>query len=217
MQVILIEDSALLSDGIRRLFHAYGHQVVAAADRAERILELVDEHQPDVVVLDIRLPPTHTDEGMRAALLLRRSHARLPILVLSQHVETVYAGELIAQSRHGHVGYLLKDRVGEAASVVDAALNIAAGGTVIDQEVISALLRRRTNVDRTASLSEREHEVLALMAEGHSNSSIARELRIQEGTVVKHIGSILTKLGLPPAEDQHRRVLAVLISLGLTS
>ena len=217
MRVILIEDSALLRDGISRLFHAYGHQVVAAAGSAERILELVDEHQPDVVVLDIRLPPTHTDEGMRAGLLLRRTHARLPILVLSQHVETVYAGELIAQSRHGYVGYLLKDRVGEAASVVNAALNIAAGGTVVDHEVITALLRRRTNVNRTASLSEREHEVLALMAEGHSNSSIARELHIQEGTVVKHIGSILTKLGLPPAEDQHRRVLAVLVCLGLTS
>lgn len=217
MRVIIIEDSALLRDGIRRLFQAYGHQVVAAADRADQVLELVQEHHPDVVVLDIRLPPTHTDEGMRAALLLRRAQARLPILVLSQIVETVYAGELIAQSRHGHVGYLLKDRVGEAASVVDAALNIAAGGTVVDPEVITALLRRRTNVDRTASLSDREHEVLALMAEGHSNSSIARELHIQEGTVVKHIGSTMAKLGLPPAEDQHRRVLAVLISLGLTS
>jgi DNA-binding NarL/FixJ family response regulator len=215
VQVILVEDSALLADGIGRLFQAYGHHVAATADTAERVLDLVSRHQPDVAVLDIRLPPTYTDEGIRAALQLRQAYPYLGILVLSQHVETVHAGELLADSASGYVGYLLKDRVGEAASVVEAAASVAAGGTVIDPEVISALLRRRANIARTSMLSEREHEVLALVAQGHTNAAIARSLHIQEATVIKHVSNIMTKLDLPPSNEQHRRVIAVLIALGL--
>lgn len=216
MRVILVEDSVLLADGISRLFQAYGHHVAAAVDSAERLPDLVSEHQPDVVILDVRLPPTYTDEGIQAALRLRRAHPRHGILVLSQYAETVHAGDLIAESADGYVGYLLKDRVAEAASVVDAAVSVAEGGTVIDPEVVSALLRRRANVVRTSTLSEREHEVLALMAEGRTNAATARALFIQEATVVKHVGNIMTKLDLPPSTDHHRRVLAVLIMLGLT-
>jgi DNA-binding NarL/FixJ family response regulator len=216
MRVILIEDSALLADGITRLFQAHGHTVITVAGTAEHVVELVAEGKPDVVVIDIRLPPNFTDEGIRAAIELRNAYPKLGILVLSQHVETVYAGELIADSAHGYVGYLLKDRVGEAAHVIEAAISIAAGGTVIDGDVVTALLRRRANISRLSSLTDRERDVLALLAQGQTNAAIGRELHIQDSTVVKHVSAIMTKLGLVPSLDQHRRVLTVLIALGLS-
>lgn len=216
MRVILVEDNALLADGIARLFRAYGHDIVATCDTAEHLLDQVAAHRPDVAVVDIRLPPTYTDEGIRAAIALRRAYPTQGILVLSQHVETIYASELIADSADGYVGYLLKDRVGEASSVIDAAASIAAGGTVIDPQVVAALLRRRVNVSRTEALTDRERDVLALLAAGRTNTAIARALHIQETTVVKHVSNIMAKLDLPPSQDQHRRVLAVLIALGLS-
>jgi DNA-binding NarL/FixJ family response regulator len=216
MRVILVEDNALLADGITRLFRAYGHDIVATSDTAEHLLDQVAAHRPDVAVVDIRLPPTYTDEGIRATIALRRAYPTQGILVLSQHVETIYASELIADSADGYVGYLLKDRVGEASSVIDAAASIAAGGTVIDPDVVAALLRRRVNVSRTGTLTDRERDVLALLAAGRTNTAIARDLHIQETTVVKHVSNIMAKLDLPPSQDQHRRVLAVLIALGLS-
>jgi DNA-binding NarL/FixJ family response regulator len=188
---------------------------VATVGDASALVAAVEEHEPDIVVTDVRMPPGFTDEGLRAAVALRAARPSLAVLVLSQYVEQTYAAELLdadpRRGRGGGVGYLLKDRVGDVEEFVDAVRRVAAGGTIIDPEVVRQLLgRRRDPIDR---LTPREREVLALMAEGWSNGAIARTLVVTEAAVAKHIGSILTKLDLPPAEDDHRRVRAVLAFL----
>ncbi|HTE64830.1 MAG TPA: response regulator transcription factor [Candidatus Binatia bacterium] len=197
------------------LLQRFGHAVVATVGDASALVAAVEEHEPDIVVTDVRMPPGFTDEGLRAAVALRAARPSLAVLVLSQYVEQTYAAELLdadpRRGRGGGVGYLLKDRVGDVEEFVDAVWRVAAGGTVIDPEVVRQLLgRRRDPIDR---LTPREREVLALMAEGWSNGAIARTLVVTEAAVAKHIGSILTKLDLPPAEDDHRRVRAVLAFL----
>ncbi|MGN9839211.1 response regulator transcription factor [Nonomuraea sp. H19] len=216
MRVVLAEDSVLLREGLIRLLDASGIQVVAAVDEAEGLLRAADEHRPELVITDVRMPPTHTDEGLRAALVLRRQQPDLPVLVLSQYVEERYAAQLLASAAHGGVGYLLKDRVADVAEFVDALRRVASGGTALDPEVVAQLLLRG-NSDPLERLTPREHEVLQLMAEGRSNAGIGQALVLSEGAVGKHIGNIFTKLDLPPAEGDHRRVLAVLQFLKIRS
>jgi DNA-binding NarL/FixJ family response regulator len=197
------------------LLHRFGHAVVAAVGDASALVAAVEEHGPDIVITDVRMPPGFSDEGLRAAVALRAAHPSLTILVLSQYVEQTYAAELLdtAPRRGGGagVGYLLKDRVGDVEEFADAVRRVAAGDTVIDPEVVRQLLsRRRDPIER---LTPREREVLALMAEGWSNGAIARTLVVTEAAVAKHIGSILAKLDLPPTDDDHRRVRAVLAYL----
>ncbi|MFF1444649.1 response regulator [Streptomyces sp. NPDC058295] len=211
MRVVLAEDGVLLRDGLTTLLTRFGHEVVAAVGDAPGLLEAVAEHAPDVVVTDVRMPPAFQDEGLRAAVLLRAERPGLPVLVLSQYVQRAYAGELLDSGDGTGVGYLLKDRVGQVEEFVDALREVAAGGTVVDPEVVRQLLRRRR--DPLARLTPREREVLALVAEGRSNGAIARQLVVSEAAVGKHIGGILTKLDLPTADDTHRRVLAVLAYL----
>lgn len=212
MRVLIAEDLALLREGLVRMLEAYGMEVVAAledgADLAERIVEL----RPDVAVVDVRLPPGFTDEGLRAAVLARREVPGLPVLILSQYVEQVYASELLSD-RAGGVGYLLKDRVGDVREFVEAVRRVAAGGTVMDPEVIAQILGGGRQHDRLSVLTPREREVLAVMAEGRSNAAIAERLVVTEKAVSKHINNILAKLDLPPSDDDHRRVLAVLTYL----
>ncbi|MDR8408869.1 response regulator transcription factor [Nonomuraea sp. 3-1Str] len=215
MRVVLAEDSVLLREGLVRLLDAAGMRVVAAVAEAEALLRAAEEHQPDLVVTDVRMPPTHTDEGLRAALVLRRQRPGLAVLVLSQYVEERYAAQLLG-SATGGVGYLLKDRVADVAEFIDALRRVAAGGTALDPEVVSQLLLRGHS-DPLDRLTPREREVLKLMAEGRSNAGIGQELVLSEGAVGKHIGNILTKLDLPPAEGDHRRVLAVLRFLNVRS
>ncbi|NUP60994.1 MAG: response regulator transcription factor [Nonomuraea sp.] len=215
MRVVLAEDSVLLREGLIRLLDASGMRVVAAVDEAEGLLRAVEEHGPELVITDVRMPPTHTDEGLRAALVLRRQHPGLAVLVLSQYVEERYAARLLA-SATGGVGYLLKDRVADVAEFIDALRRVAAGGTALDPEVVAQLLLRG-NSDPLERLTPREHEVLKLMAEGRSNAGIGQSLVLSEGAVGKHIGNIFTKLDLPPAEGDHRRVLAVLQFLKIRS
>ncbi|WP_157250654.1 response regulator transcription factor [Nonomuraea typhae] len=208
MRVVLAEDSVLLREGLIRLLEASGMRVVATAGEAEGLLRAAEEHRPDLVVTDVRMPPTHTDEGLRAALVLRRQQPELAVLVLSQYVEERYAAQLLS-SAAGSVGYLLKDRIADVTDFIDALRRVAAGGTVLDPEVVSQLLLRGYN-DPLERLTPREQEVLKLMAEGRSNAGIGQELVLSEGAVGKHIGNIFTKLDLTPAEGDHRRVLAVL-------
>ncbi|AWT47638.1 MULTISPECIES: response regulator [Streptomyces] len=208
---MLAEDSVLLRDGLTALLTRFGHTVVAAVGDAGALLTAVADHAPDVVVTDVRMPPDFADEGLRAAVRLRAERPGLPVLVLSQYVQRSYAADLLDTGDGTGVGYLLKDRVGQVEEFVDALTEVAAGGTVVDPEVVRQLLRRRR--DPLARLTPREREVLALVAEGRSNAAIARQLVVSEAAVGKHIGSILTKLDLPPAEDVHRRVLAVLAFL----
>ncbi|MEV0534380.1 response regulator transcription factor [Kitasatospora sp. NPDC050463] len=209
MRVVIAEDSVLLRAGLINVLETMGFEVAAAVGDAEELLVAVEEHQPDVAILDVRMPPSHTDEGVRAALVIRRRWPDIALLLLSQYVEERYAAELVAANPSG-IGYLLKERVAHVEEFVDALRKVAAGGTALDPEVVSQLLLRRQSgpLDR---LTEREREVLALMAEGQSNSSIAAALVISDSAVGKHINSILTKLDLP-REDAggHRRVLAVL-------
>ena len=212
MRVVIAEDLFLLRDGLIRMLEAHGFEVAAAVDTGAGLLTAVDEHRPDAAVVDVRLPPTFTDEGLRAALEARRHVAGLPVLVLSQYVEQLYARELLA-SGTGGIGYLLKDRVFDSAQFVDAIRTVAGGGTVMDPEVISKLLGRRARDEPITRLSAREREVLELMAEGRSNSAIAQRLFISEKAVGKHSTSIFAKLDLPPSEDDNRRVLAVLAYL----
>jgi DNA-binding NarL/FixJ family response regulator len=215
LRIVLAEDSVLLREGMSGLLHRFGHAVVAAVGDAPALVAAVEEHRPDVVVTDVRMPPGFTDEGLRAAVALRAAHPSLAVLVLSQYVEQTYAAELLdAGTRRGRgagVGYLLKDRVGDVEEFVDAVHRVAAGAMVIDPEVVGQLLGRRR--DPLQRLTPREREVLALMAEGRSNAAIARTLVVSEAAVAKHISSILAKLDLPPTEDDHRRVMAVLAFL----
>ncbi|MDX2701711.1 response regulator transcription factor [Streptomyces sp. PA03-6a] len=208
---MLAEDSVLLRDGLTGLLDRCGHEVVAAVGDAGALVAAVDEHSPDVVVTDVRMPPGFQDEGLRAAVLLRQERPTLPVLVLSQYVQRAYAAELLDSGDGTGLGYLLKDRVGQVEEFVEALCEVAAGGTVVDPEVVRQLLRRRR--DPLERLTPREREVLALVAEGRSNGAIARHLFVSEAAVGKHIGSILTKLDLPPADETHRRVLAVLAYL----
>ena len=212
MRVVLAEDLALLRDGLIRLLHAFDFEVVAAVDNGPALLPALLQHRPDVAVVDVRLPPTFTDEGLQAAIAARAQLPGLPVLVLSQHVEQLYARELLAD-RAGAVGYLLKDRVSHVAQFVEAVRQVAGGGTVMDPEVVAQLLARPSAERPLEALTERERQVLALMAEGRSNSAIAGRLFVTEKAVSKHINSILAKLGLPPSDDDNRRVLAVLAYL----
>ncbi|MBO3735987.1 response regulator transcription factor [Actinoplanes flavus] len=210
MRVVIAEDLALLRDGLTRLLRAYDFEVVAAVEDGPSLLPALVEHRPDVAVVDVRLPPTFTDEGLQAAIAARTTVPGLPVLVLSQHVEPLYARELLTD-RRGGVGYLLKDRVANVAQFVDAVRRVASGGTVMDPEVVGQLLARHQ--PPLAALTVREREVLGLMAEGRSNGAIATKLFVGDKAVSKHINSIFTKLGLPPSDDDHRRVLAVLAYL----
>jgi DNA-binding NarL/FixJ family response regulator len=209
VRVVLAEDLALLRDGLTRLLEAFDFEVVEAVDNGPALLPALIKHKPDVAVVDVRLPPTFTDEGLQAALAARTEVPGLPILVLSQHVEPLYARELLTD-RNGGVGYLLKDRISNVAHFVDAVRRVADGGTVMDPEVVSQLLARR---EPLAVLTAREREVLGQMAEGRSNAAIAAKLYVTEKAVSKHINNIFMKLGLPPSDDDNRRVLAVLAYL----
>ena len=212
MRILIAEDNALLREGLAALLTSEGHQVCATVDHGDRLLPALLEHRPDVSVVDVRLPPGFRDEGLRAAVEARRQIPALPILVLSQYVERTYATELLAHSAAG-VGYLLKDRVGRAEEFLEALERVAGGGTAMDPEVISQLMVRRAEADPLAALTQREREVLALMAQGRNNSTIAELLVIAESSVNKHIGSIFAKLGMPTPDSGHRRVLAVLAYL----
>ncbi|MBY8848342.1 response regulator transcription factor [Saccharothrix longispora] len=212
MRVVIAEDDALLREGLVLLLGSEGIDVVAAVDNPDDLLAAVDEHRPDVAVLDVRLPPTFTDEGLRAAVEARRRVPGLPILVLSAYVEDSYAGDLLARGAEG-VGYLLKERVGKVSAFLDALERVVAGGTVLDPEVVSQLMVRRRTGDPIGSLTPREREVLGLMAEGRANQTIAELLVVTETAVSKHIRNIFAKLDLPPDDVGHRRVLAVLAYL----
>lgn len=211
MRVVLAEDSVLLREGLVGLLARCGHDVVAAVGDAEALVAAVEAEAPDVVVTDVRMPPGFQDEGLHAAVRLREGRPGLPVLVLSQYVQRAYAAELLDSGDGSGVGYLLKDRVGQVEEFVAALSDVAAGGTVVDPEVVRQLLRRRR--DPLERLTPREREVLALIAEGRSNGAIARELVVSDAAVGKHISGIFTKLDLPPAEETHRRVLAVLAYL----
>ncbi|HEX5251658.1 MAG TPA: response regulator transcription factor [Gaiellales bacterium] len=212
MRVVIAEDSGLLRQGLVRLLGDSGFEVVAQVGDGPGLVEAVDRHRPDVCVVDVRMPPTHRDEGLRAALEARRLVPGLPVVILSQYVEERYAGELLESGADG-VGYLLKDRVADVGDFVDALRRVAAGGTVLDPEVVAQLLARRRRDDPLETLTPREREVLGLMAEGRSNAHIARSLVVTDGAVEKHVRNIFGKLGLPASDSNHRRVLAVLAYL----
>jgi DNA-binding NarL/FixJ family response regulator len=214
VQVVIAEDQFLLRDGLIRLLEAYGFKVAAAVDNGDDLLAELRASRPDVAVVDVRLPPTFTDEGLRAALQARRELPGLPVLVLSQYVEQLYARELLADGA-GAVGYLLKDRVLDGEQFTDAVKRVADGGTVMDPEVIARLLARTAGAQSPlARLSPREREVLELMAEGRSNAAIAQRMVVTERAIAKHTAAIFTKLDLQPSDDDNRRVLAVLAYLG---
>ncbi|MBK3578899.1 response regulator transcription factor [Streptomyces sp. MBT65] len=208
---MLAEDSVLLREGLIGLLTRCGHEVVAAVGDARTLVAAVEEHAPDIVVTDVRMPPGFQDEGLHAAVRLREKRPALPVLVLSQYVQRTYAAELLDSGDGSGVGYLLKDRVGQVEEFMEALHKVADGGTVVDPEVVRQLLRRRR--DPLERLTPREREVLALIAEGRSNGAIARELVVSEAAIGKHVGNILTKLDLPPTDRTHRRVLAVLAYL----
>jgi DNA-binding NarL/FixJ family response regulator len=213
VRVVIAEDLFPLREGLTRLLEARGFDVIAAVDNPAGLVEAVLRQRPDVAIVDVRLPPTFTDEGLRAALQIRHEIPGLPVLVLSQYVEQLYARELLADGT-GAVGYLLKDRVLDGAQFTDALRRVAGGGTAMDPEVISRLLASNSGNDAVAALSPREREVLELMAEGRSNAAIGQRLVVTERAITKHISSIFIKLNLPPSDDDNRRVLAVLAYLG---
>ena len=213
LRVVIAEDSALIREGITRLIEESGGTVVAKVGDGPGFVAAVEEHRPDVSVVDVRMPPTQRDEGLRAAIEARRRVPATPILVLSQYVERQYATELLADGAGG-VGYLLKDRVGDVREFMDALRRVARGGTALDPEVVAQLMVRSRVDDPLAALTPREREVLAAMAEGRTNVGIARLLTITEGATEKHISNIFGKLALPDSQDDHRRVLAVLTYLG---
>jgi DNA-binding NarL/FixJ family response regulator len=213
MRIVIAEDSAMVRAGLVEVLAKYGHDIVAAVGDAETLRAAIAEHRPDVTVVDVRMPPGYTDEGLRAAIALRRNYPGLGVLVFSQYIETRYAADLLgASSGRGAagVGYLLKDRVADVSEFVDALSRIAAGGTALDPKVVTQLLGASRHAVGLRTLTTRERDVLELMAEGRSNSAIAGSLVISERAVEKHIGNIFSKLGLPPSDADHRRVLAVL-------
>ncbi|MGW6277471.1 LuxR C-terminal-related transcriptional regulator [Kribbella sp. NPDC055071] len=212
MRVMILEDNPILAEGLSLLLNNSGFEVAAVATDADEFAQAMAAYEVDIAVVDVRLPPTFTDEGLRAAIEARRIRPGLPVLVFSQYVEEVYAAELLAAGSEG-VGYLLKDRVSRVDEFLEAVRRVAGGGTVLDPEVVSQLMVKRSSpLDR---LTPREREVLALMAEGLGNTSIADKLVISEGAVHKHVGNVFLKLDLPPTDSGHRRVLAVLAHLGL--
>jgi DNA-binding NarL/FixJ family response regulator len=213
VRIVVAEDAVLLREGLIRLLEEFGSQVVAAVDTGDGLIEAVTAHRPDVSIVDVRMPPSFTDEGLRAAVEVRRRLPGAPMLILSQYVEVSYADDLLADAR-GSVGYLLKDRVIDVEDFLTSLRTVAAGGTVFDPQVVAQLMIRRRQNDPLGSLTPREREVLALMAQGKSNPAIGREMVISDGAVEKHIRSIFAKLGLHADDgDQHRRVLAVLTYL----
>lgn len=209
MRIVIAEDSVLLRAGLTRLLVDAGEEVVGTVGDADALLDVVERHSPDLAVVDVRMPPTHTDDGLRAAIEVRRRWPQVGILVLSQYVEETYATELLAGDTGG-LGYLLKDRIADMGDFMDAVRRVGAGGTALDPEVVAQLLARSRRRDPLARLSPREREVLGLMAEGRSNTAVAEALVVSAGAVEKHIGNIFTKLDLPPTDADHRRVLAVL-------
>jgi len=209
VRIVIAEDAVLLRHGLTLLLAENGHEVVDAVDDAEKLLRTVAENRPDVAVVDVRMPPTHSDEGLRAALVIRQQWPATGVLVLSQYVEERYASDLITGELNG-VGYLLKDRVADVEEFLSALDRVGAGGTVFDPEVVSQILARSRRKDPLATLTPREREAFTLMAEGRSNSGIAEGLVITEGAVEKYVASIFHKLGLPKTSTEHRRVLAVL-------
>ena len=212
MRIVIAEDSAVVRAGLAEILADSGHEVAAAVGNADDLLAAVGEHHPDAAVVDVRMPPSYTDEGLRAAIAIRRSHPTTGVLVFSQYIETRYAADLLGAASGGGaagVGYLLKDRVADVEEFVEALSRVAAGGTALDPEVVTQLLRASRN-DGLAALTARERDVLALMAEGRSNAAIAGILVVSERSVEKHVANIFSKLGLPPSDADHRRVLAVL-------
>jgi len=212
MRIVIAEDSAVVRAGLAEILADRGHEVVAAVGKAEDLLAAVDEHHPDVAVVDVRMPPSYTDEGLRAAIAIRHGHPKIGVLVFSQYIETRYTADLLGAAPGGAagVGYLLKDRVADVGEFVEALSRVAAGGTALDPEVVTQLLGASRRNDDLGTLTARERDVLALMAEGRSNTAIAGILVVSERSVEKHIGNIFSKLGLPPSDADHRRVLAVL-------
>jgi DNA-binding NarL/FixJ family response regulator len=213
MRVVIAEDLILLREGLASLLCEHGHEVAAAVGDANSLLAAIEQHRPDLSIIDVRMPPTLTDDGVRAAVEARRRHPGLPVLMLSLYVEERYASELLSGGAVG-VGYLLKDRVADVAEFVAAAERVAAGGTVIDPQVVSKLLGRPQR-SRLDALSPREREVLELMAQGHTNAAIAERLELSPSGVEKHVHNVFSKLGLPQSAQHHRRVLAVLAYLGV--
>jgi DNA-binding NarL/FixJ family response regulator len=209
VRIVIAEDSVLLRAGLTGLLADAGEDVVATVDNADDLLTVVERHRPDMAVVDVRMPPTFTDDGLRASLEIRARWPDVGILVLSQYVEETYASELLANDTTG-LGYLLKDRIADVADFLAAVRRVGEGGTALDAEVVAQLLARTRRRDPLDRLSPREREVLALMAEGRSNTAIARELVVSDGAVEKHVSNIFTKLDLPPTQHDHRRVLAVL-------
>ena len=209
MRLVIAEDSVLLREGLVHLLIDRGHEVAGTAQDAEELLEAVHRHRPDAVITDVRMPPSQTDEGLRAAIQIRRRWPEVVVLVLSQYVEPRYATELLTGDTRG-LGYLLKDRVADVGDFLDALDRLADGGTVLDHDIVTEVLARSRKRERLASLTAREREVLTLMAEGRTNASVAAELVVSEGAVEKHITNIFNKLDLHRTEDDHRRVLAVL-------
>jgi DNA-binding NarL/FixJ family response regulator len=212
VRIVIAEDSVLLREGLTKLLSDGGFEVVAAVPDADQLLRAVGEHHPDLVVVDVRMPPTHTDEGIRAALVIRRQYPQVAVLVLSQYVEERYATDLLSVQTSG-VGYLLKDRVAQVSEFLDALRRVAAGGTALDPEVVAQLLVRRRS-DPIDRLTPRELQVLRLMAEGRSNNGIVDALNVSPSAVEKYVSNIFSKLDLPPTSTDHRRVLAVLKFLG---
>jgi DNA-binding NarL/FixJ family response regulator len=213
VRVVIAEDLALLREGIVALLREAGIDVVAQAEDGEGLLRIIGGHKPDVAIVDVRLPPGFTDEGLRAALEARKRQPQLGVLILSAYVEPVYTSELLASSGEGGIGYLLKERVGDVRGFLDALERVAEGGTALDRAVVSELMHARDGGGALAQLTPREREVLELMAEGRTNAAIARAMVVQPGAVEKHISSIFSKLDLPAGDDHHRRVLAVLAYL----
>ena len=207
MRIVVADDSVLFREGLVRLLADAGHQVVAGVGDSQALLQAVDEHQPDLALIDVRMPPTMTDDGARAARTLRTAYPHLPMILLSQHIETEHTVDLVAS---GGFGYLLKDRVLRVADFLDALRRVAEGGSALDPEVVGALLAPTRRDDPLASLTEREHDVLALVAEGQSNAAVAARLHMSERTVETHMRSIFQKLRIAETSDRHRRVLAVL-------
>jgi DNA-binding NarL/FixJ family response regulator len=213
MRIVIAEDAAVIRAGLVEILTDRGHEVAAAVGDAEALKAAVAEHHPDVAITDVRMPPNYTDEGLRAAIEIRRDQPGVGILVFSQYVETRYAADLLAMGSGG-VGYLLKDRVADVSEFTGAIARIAAGGTALDPEVVTGLLNASRHASSLAALTARERDVLGLMAEGRSNGAIADHLFVSERAVEKHISNIFSKLGLPPSDSDHRRVLAVLAYLG---